>query len=179
MNNSDGEIIMNANLEESQLNKNQMIAKRKSLRKLDSFKKGKGQSTKSSYKSINISLAGASIYFPDSSTFRYNNTKVMWIFIGHTRLESGMKDSVSGNLLLDEESDITFDEIIKKNKTLVKRLSVEDYSTDDILINHSEESSLYEENKQCYQKYEVTIFDINMVYLNNLAPFFKDIPVDD
>ena len=170
-------IVLNANYEESKANQDQIMMKSKSIRKLDSFKKSKVE-PKSPYKSINISVAGVSVFIPDSSTFKNSNTKVMCIFIGHTRLESGQKDQASGNLLLDEESDLTFGEIVNKNKTLVQGLGSEDYSNEDMWTENSDENKLYEDGHS-YQKYELTVFDINTVFLNNLAPFFKDTPIDD
>lgn len=135
----------------------------KTIRRLNTLKDAP-KSPSTIYNSIDICFSGVSLYIPDSLSFKNNSNKVLCIFIGETRLTSGEKKFNGSNLLVDEESELNFEDIELKNKHIMNGLNQ---------IKHSEHVP------QEYKKYDISIFDVNVVFLTNLNSFMSEIPIDD
>ena len=144
---------------------------------MSSFKEHKKiKPTSLPYKSINMTCIGVSIYLPDSLSFKTNSNKVLCIFVGETRLMSGEKDVINTNLLLEDDTDFTFADAVKRNRKLVDNLNVGS------VISESDRS-LHEQSSHDlipqYGKYEISVFDASIVFLTSLNAFKSDVPVDE
>ena len=90
---------------------------------------------------------------------------VIWLFIGESKILWGQQDSDTSNLLLEDEQKTTYKDIMLKNKKVLQLLNPSEY---DNLI----ESESY--NNGFYKTYEISIDDINWVFINNINPLLAE-----
>jgi len=94
------------------------------------------------------------------------NCIVIWFFIGEIKVISGVQEQSSSNLLLDEDNDVTFKDVVKRNSQLVKCLYPKD-SYKRLSLDHKQQEGV--------QSFKISVYDINWMFLTDINLLLSEI----
>lgn len=90
--------------------------------------------------------------------------------IGEMKLINGKPEVTASNLLLEDDGEMNFKEIMNRNKQLMSTLFPND---------SSKRIKLENKNQDFYETYEITVYDINCMFLTDISLLMSDLQLDN
>jgi hypothetical protein len=90
--------------------------------------------------------------------------------IGEIKLINGKPEVTASNLLLEDEGEMNFKEIMNKNKQLMNTLFPSD---------SGKRMKFESRNQDLYDTYEITVYDINCMFLTDISLLMSDLQLDN